>query len=74
MNPRSTLRHIVSKMAKHNDKKNFKISKSKEKVIYKENSLRLLADFSAETVKVRRKWHDIFKRMKGGRGIKQNKT
>ena len=30
-----------------------------------ELSLRLAADFSAETVQARREWHDIFKVMKG---------
>ena len=29
------------------------------------NSIRLTADFSAETLQARRKWHDILKVMKG---------
>ena len=29
------------------------------------NSIRLTADFSAETLQARREWHDIFKVMKG---------
>ena len=32
---------------------------------YKETPIRLSANFSSETVHTRRKWHDIFKAMKG---------
>ena len=32
---------------------------------YKGTSIRLTADFSAETLQARREWHDIFKVMKG---------
>ena len=31
----------------------------------KGNSIKLTADFSAETLQARREWHDIFKVMKG---------
>ena len=33
--------------------------------MYKGTPIRLTADFSAETVQARRKWHDILKVMKG---------
>ena len=33
--------------------------------MYKGTSIRLSADFSAEILQTRRKWHDIFKVMKG---------
>ena len=32
---------------------------------YKGTLIRLLADFSAETLQVKREWHDIFKVSKG---------
>ena len=34
-------------------------------VTYKGNSIRLSADFSAETLQSRREWHDIFNVLKG---------
>ncbi|VFV38088.1 Hypothetical predicted protein, partial [Lynx pardinus] len=37
----------------------------KKTVTCKENSIRLSADFSAETLQTRRDWHDIFKVLKG---------
>ena len=36
----------------------------KQLIIYKENPIKLLADFSAETLQARRGWHDIFKVLK----------
>ena len=36
-----------------------KAAREKKQVIYKGIPIRLLADFSAETLQVRRKWHDI---------------
>ena len=65
INPRrSTPRHIVIKMAKSSDKeKNFKAARVKI-IMYKGNTIRLLADFSAENLQARRKWHDIFKVLK----------
>ena len=33
--------------------------------MYKGITIRLSVDFSAETLQVRREWHDIFKMMKG---------
>ena len=46
---RSTPKHIIIKMAKFKDKKNFRSCKREAKVIYKGNSIRLSDDFSAET-------------------------
>ena len=37
----------------------------KKQVTYKGTPIRLLADFSAETLQARREWHDILHVMKG---------
>ena len=42
-----------------------KATREKLQITYKETPIRLTADFSAETLQVRREWHDIFKVMKG---------
>ena len=40
-------------------------AREKQQVTYKEIPIRLLADFSAETLQARREWHNIFKVIKG---------
>ena len=67
INPRrNTPRHIVIKLAKIKDKvKLLRATREKQQITYKGTPTRLTADFSAETVQVRREWHDIFKVMKG---------
>ena len=45
--------------------KNIKSSKGKQQVTYKWNPICLTADLSAETLKARREWQDIFKVLKG---------
>ena len=67
INPRrTTLRHIVIKLTKIRDKeKLLKATREKQKITYKGTSMRLTADFPAETLQVRRNWHAIFKVMKG---------
>ena len=67
INPRRhTLRHIVIKLTKIKDKeKLLKATREKRQITYKGTPIRLTADFSAETLQVRREWHDIFKVMKG---------
>ena len=63
MNPnRPTPRHIT-KMAKV--KENYKGNKRKAKRHIQGNPLKLLADFSAETLQARREWHYIFKVLEG---------
>ena len=37
----------------------------KQQITYKGIPIKLLADFSAETLQVGREWHDMFKVMKG---------
>ena len=42
-----------------------KAAGEKKQVTYKGTPIRLLADFSAETLEARREWHDILNGMKG---------
>ena len=67
MNPRRNMpRHIVIKLAKIKDKEeSLKAAREKQQITYKGTSIRLTADFSAETLQARRECHDIFKLMKG---------
>ena len=67
INPRrNTLRHIIIKLTKIKDKdKILKAVREKKQVTYKGTPIRLLADFSAETLQSRREWHDILNVMKG---------
>ena len=52
-------------MAKVQDKeKILKAAREKQEVIYKGTSIRLAADFSIETLQVRREWQEIFQVMK----------
>ena len=41
------------------------MARKKQSAIYKGTNIRLLTDFSAETLQARKEWHDIFKVMKG---------
>ena len=67
INPRRNMpRHILIKLSKIKYKeKILKAAREKQQIIYKEISIRLTGDLSAETLQVRRKWQDIFKVMKG---------
>ena len=67
INPRrNTPRHILIKLTKIKDKeKIFKAAREKKQITYKGTPIRLRADFSAETLKARREWHDILNVMKG---------
>ena len=42
-----------------------KAARGKRQITYKGTPIRLIADFSAETLQARREWHDIFKVMIG---------
>ena len=66
LNPnRPTLKHIIIKMAKVNDKERIlKAAREKQNVTYKGTSIRLSADFSSETLQARREWQEIFKVLK----------
>ena len=41
------------------------VTREKQKITYKGIPTRVTADFSTETLHVRREWHDIFKMKKG---------
>ena len=63
---RNTPRHIVIKLTKIKDKaKTLKGAKEKTKITYRKTLIRLLANFSAETLQARREWHNILKVMTG---------
>ena len=59
-------RHIIIKMAKV---RVLKPAREKQRITYKGTSIRLSADFSAETLQVRSGWHNIFKGLKGKKYI-----
>ena len=67
INPRrNTLRHILIQLIKVKDKeKILKAAREKKHVTYKGTPIRLLGDFSAETLQARSEWHDILNVMKG---------
>ena len=66
INPRrNTPRNIVIKLTKIKEKEKLLKATREKQQTYKETPIRLTADFSAETLQARRKWHDIFKVMKG---------
>ena len=63
---RNTPRHIIIKLPTIKDKERIlKAARKKEKVTYKGVPIRLSADFSKETLQVRRGWKEVFKVMKG---------
>ena len=62
---RPTSRHIIIKMPKAKDKEIIlKAAREKPLVTYKGAPIRLSADFSKETLQVKRKWQEIFQVMK----------
>ena len=63
---RITPRHIIIKMPKVKNKERIlKAAREKQRVTYKGVPIRLSADFSKETLQVRRGRKEIFKVMKG---------
>ena len=57
---------MLIKLTKIKDKeKIFKAAREKKQITYKGTQIRLLADFSAETLQARWEWHDILHVMKG---------
>ena len=58
-------RHIIIKKPKVKDKeRSLTAAREKQRVIYKGVPIRLLADFSKETLQARRGWQEAFKVMK----------
>ena len=67
INPRKNLpKHILIKLTKTKHKERIsKAAREKQQVTYKQKSIGLTADLSAETLQARREWQDIFKVLKG---------
>ena len=67
LDPRKhTPRHIIMALAKIKEKERiWEAAREKETVTYKVLPIRLLADFSKETLQARRGWKEVFKAMKG---------
>ena len=63
---RNTPRHIIIKLPKIKYKQRIlKEARGKERSTYKRVPIRLLADFSKETLQARRGWQEVFQVMKG---------
>ena len=63
---RNMPRYILIKLTKTKHKEAIlKAAREKQQVTYKGNPIHLIADLSAETLKARSKWQDIFKVLKG---------
>ena len=63
---RNTRRHNIIRLPKIKDKERIlKAARENETVPYKGVSIRLLADFSRETLQARRGWKEVLKVMKG---------
>ena len=61
---RNMLRHTLIKLTEIKHKERIlKAAKEKQQVIYKGIPIRIIVDLSAETLKARREWQDIFKMM-----------
>ena len=67
LDPRKhTPRHIINTLPQIKDKERIsKAAREKETVTYKGVPIRLSADFSKQTLQVRRDWVKVFKVMKG---------
>ena len=65
LDPRKhTPRHIISTLPKIKNKERiFKAAREKETVTYKGFPIRLLANFSKETLQARRDWQEVLKAM-----------
>ena len=62
---RPTLRHIIIKMTRLEDKERIlKAAREKQVVAYKGAPIRLSSDYLTETFQARKEWHEIFKVMK----------
>ena len=62
---RNMPRHILIKLSKIKYKEKVLKAREKQQITSKGIPIRLTADLSAETLKARREWQDIFKVMKG---------
>ena len=63
---RNRSRHILIKLTKTKHKERIlKATREKQQVTCRGNSIRLIADLSAETLQARKEWQDVFKVTKG---------
>ena len=62
---RNTPRHIIITLPKIKQERILKAAKEKETVTYKGVPIRLLADFSKETLQARRGWKEVSQGVKG---------
>lgn len=69
-------KYILIEMTNIQDEeKILKAARVKQHIIHKKSYIRLLADFlGAEILQNRRKWHGIYKGLKGGKNIKTSKN
>ena len=66
LDPRKhTPRHIIITLSKIKDERILEAGREKERVTYKRVPIRLLADFSKESLQARRGWKEVFQVMKG---------
>ena len=66
INSRRNTRYTLIKLRKTKHKERIiKATREKEQVTCNGNPIRLIADFSAETLQARREWQDIFKVLQG---------
>ena len=54
--------HVITKMSKVKDRERIlNLAREEQFVTYKGTPTRLLEDFSTQSLRARRAWHDIFK-------------
>ena len=68
VNSNRLTRHITVKMAKVKERI-LKAARGRLSINYKGTPMRLSADFSIETLQIRRDWQDIFKVLKGKKNV-----
>ena len=62
---RSTPRHIIMKMPNiQNKDRTLKAAREKHQITYSGRPIQISADFSAQTLKARRAWNNIFQALK----------
>ena len=64
---RNTPRHIIITLPKITQERILEAAREKDTITYKRVPIRLSADFSKETLQVRRDWQEVFQVMKGKR-------
>jgi hypothetical protein len=60
---RSTPRHIINKTKTETRGRILKAVREKKQVTYKGKPIKIIADFSTETLKARRAWGEIFREL-----------